>query len=189
MAQLPDTKEVAPIGVPGEGPDRASGIPDLFPERTPMSPVYATFWQRLGAHIVDHVALDLIVPVVGLVYYWIFVILFLEFHAGANESISYHDQEKFEYFIMGLLLVVFLVAFSYSVFFESSRFQATPGKLLFGLKVTDLSGNRISFLRASGRFLSKVFSRFFYIGYLIQPFTEHKQAIHDMMAETLVVER
>jgi uncharacterized RDD family membrane protein YckC len=35
--------------------------------------------------------------------------------------------------------------------FISSRFQATPGKVILGIKVTNLKGEKISFLRALGR--------------------------------------
>jgi hypothetical protein len=38
---------------------------------------------------------------------------------------------------------------------ESSSYQATLGKMIFGMKVTDLNGNRISFERATGRHFAK----------------------------------
>ena len=70
---------------------------------------------------------------------------------------------------------------------ESSSRQATVGKMALGLKVTDLEGRRISFARASGRHFAKYISgMILLIGYIMAGFTERKQALHDMIAGTLV---
>ena len=54
--------------------------------------------------------------------------------------------------------------------------------------MTDLDGDRISFGRASGRHFAKILSGcLLAIGYMMAGFTEKKQALHDMMAGTLVV--
>ena len=66
--------------------------------------------------------------------------------------------------------------------------MATPGKMACGIKVTDLDGRRISFGRATGRFFGKILSTLILlIGFLMQPFTARKQALHDILAGTLVV--
>jgi uncharacterized RDD family membrane protein YckC len=71
---------------------------------------------------------------------------------------------------------------------ESSSRQATVGKMTLGLKVTDLAGRRISFARASGRYFAKyVSSMTLLIGYIMAGFTERKQALHDIIAGTLVI--
>lgn len=73
---------------------------------------------------------------------------------------------------------------------ESSWRQATIGKHVMGIKVTDMYGERLSFWRATGRHLGKILSSaLFAIGYLMAGFTEKKQALHDIMAGTLVVRR
>jgi uncharacterized RDD family membrane protein YckC len=60
--------------------------------------------------------------------------------------------------------------------------------MVLGISVTDLSGNRISFGRATGRYFSKIISGIiFCIGYIMAAFTAKKQALHDIMASTLVV--
>ena len=75
----------------------------------------------------------------------------------------------------------------YEALMESSSRQATLGKMIFQMKVTDLSGNRISFARATGRYFAKWLSGLtLFIGYIIAGFTERKQALHDMVAGTLV---
>jgi uncharacterized RDD family membrane protein YckC len=59
-----------------------------------------------------------------------------------------------------------------------------------GLVVTDMNGNRISFLRATGRYFAKILSALILlIGYIIAAFTARKQALHDMLASTLVLKR
>jgi uncharacterized RDD family membrane protein YckC len=69
----------------------------------------------------------------------------------------------------------------------SSSKQATLGKMAMGLIVTDVRGERISFARASVRFFASLLSAMTTVGYLIQPFTDKRQALHDVIAETLVV--
>lgn len=79
--------------------------------------------------------------------------------------------------------------FAYYVYAESSPWQGTLGKKILGIKVTDLRGNRVSFMRSLGRNLSVVFSRIFYIGYIMAAFTKNKQGLHDMLAGTLVLDK
>ncbi len=79
-------------------------------------------------------------------------------------------------------------AWLYYSLFESSKWQATVGKRALSLKVVDLDGNRISFLRATGRFFAKFLSRcIMMIGYLMIFWTKKKQALHDKIASTLVL--
>ena len=79
----------------------------------------------------------------------------------------------------------------YFAYLESGEKQATWGKQMLGLYVTDLSGNRMTFARASGRFFAKIVSGLIPlgIGYIMAGFTERKQALHDMIASCLVLRR
>ena len=95
---------------------------------------------------------------------------------------------------INLVSVIVRLAFSglakwiYEASMESSARQATVGKMALALKVTDLEGRRISFARASGRHFAKYISgMILLIGYIMAGFTERKQALHDMIAGTLVV--
>ncbi|WP_449423858.1 RDD family protein, partial [Rhodanobacter lindaniclasticus] len=56
------------------------------------------------------------------------------------------------------LLLTAVVTWLYFAVCESSRWQATLGKLALGIRVTDLEGRRISFWRALGRYLAKFLS-------------------------------
>lgn len=81
-----------------------------------------------------------------------------------------------------------ILSIMYKPFFESSALQATPGKAILGLRVTTLDGQRLSFkqsfIRYAGTLLSSVL---LCIGYLMAAFTAKKQALHDMIADTVVV--
>ncbi len=71
---------------------------------------------------------------------------------------------------------------------ESSANQATLGKMALSLKVTDAKGERLTFGRATGRHFGKIVSGvIFLIGFFMAGWTAKKQALHDMMASTLVV--
>ena len=72
--------------------------------------------------------------------------------------------------------------------FESSILQATPGKRLLGLRVTDLEGERISFVRALLRNVAKALSLLpLGFGFLMIGITLHNQCLHDKIAKTLVL--
>ena len=85
-------------------------------------------------------------------------------------------------------LVSGILGLVYVAYFESSSWQATPGKMCVGIKVTDLQGNRISFLRALWRNLAKWLSNItLFIGYLMCIWTKKRQCLHDMVSGCLVV--
>lgn len=80
--------------------------------------------------------------------------------------------------------------FLYWPLFESSRLQATPGKMLFKIKVTDLDGQRISIGRALVRNVSKVLSLLpFGFGFMMVGVTLRNQCLHDKIAKTLVLKK
>ncbi len=86
-------------------------------------------------------------------------------------------------------MVVLTIAASwlYEAVMESSSYQATLGKMILGMKVSDLYGNRISFARATGRHFAKILSAMILcIGFIMVGLTERKQGLHDLVAGTLV---
>jgi uncharacterized RDD family membrane protein YckC len=85
-------------------------------------------------------------------------------------------------------LVPAIVAWLYFALGESSTWQATLGKRMLGVHVADEHGNPISFVRASVRWVCKIFSGLFLcIGYLMILFSPRKRALHDVLAGTLVL--
>ncbi len=94
------------------------------------------------------------------------------------------------FYVVGVLLGI-AAYILYFVKLETGPRQATIGKSILGLKVTDLAGGTISVGQSLGRFFIKnLFSGLFLcIGFLMALFTERKQALHDLAAGTLVVRR
>jgi uncharacterized RDD family membrane protein YckC len=84
----------------------------------------------------------------------------------------------------------FFAPWLYEAFMMSSEWQATVGKRVMSITVTDINGKRMSFARATGRHFAKYISIFLLgIGFIVAAFSAKKQALHDMIAETLVVKR
>ncbi|HYZ19077.1 MAG TPA: RDD family protein [Gaiellaceae bacterium] len=138
--------------------------------------MYAGFWRRLGALLIDALVGGAAGFVVG------FVIGFAIAISGGDDL-----SEGWSAAINILSVVGWILYFA---IMESSSHQATVGKIALGIQVTDLAGNRLSFGRALGRNLAKLISTIIlYIGFIIAAFTERKQALHDMIAGTLVVKR
>jgi len=78
----------------------------------------------------------------------------------------------------------------YFALLESSAWQATVGKRIMRLKVTDVNAVRLRFGRASARFFARFLSTLpLGGGYVLAAFTENKQALHDLIASTRVVHR
>lgn len=144
---------------------------------------YAGFWMRFVAAFVD----GFIIGIVMLIAIMILggILIAIEGPPNGNGNEIGPGQVIFLILYYGISIAF---PWLYSAFQESSESQATLGKRMMGIRVTDLEGNRISFGRASGRHFGKILSHFVCaIGYIMAAFTEKKQALHDMMASTLVV--
>lgn len=89
--------------------------------------------------------------------------------------------------LLSCLVFFLLVPWIYSAYLESSRNQATLGKLAIRAAVTDMRGDRITFARASLRFFGKILCILtLLIGFLVIAFTKYRQGLHDKLAGTLV---
>jgi uncharacterized RDD family membrane protein YckC/Tfp pilus assembly major pilin PilA len=142
----------------------------------PPAPLYAGFWKRFAAYLIDWV---LIVVASG-----VFVVA-LGFGLGLWEV------EEAEGLAGGLgQLGGVVIAWLYYALMESGPRQATLGKQAISIRVTDYRGGRIGFGRASGRYFAQILSALpFMIGYLMAGWTRRKQALHDLVAGCLVVNR
>ena len=126
---------------------------------------YAGFWSRVAALIVD----SAIVTIFGL------ALLIAAGFVGAGAVVI----ANFAFMLVALL---------YWPLMESSERQATIGKQLLGIQVTDANGARLTFVRSLLRNLAKIISSLpFGLGFLLAAFTARKQALHDMITKCLVV--
>jgi uncharacterized RDD family membrane protein YckC len=153
---------------------------------------YAGFWLRLVAHLVDGfiVGFAMLFLLVPLFFVMGGVGLFTSLSRGGDHP----DPAQVWAFVSIFLLigsVGVLGQWLYFAYLESGEKQATWGKQILGLYVTDLAGNRISFGRASGRFFAKIITGLIplFLGFIMAGFTERKQALHDMIASCLVLRR
>jgi uncharacterized RDD family membrane protein YckC len=138
--------------------------------------VYGGFWMRFLAVFIDGLLL-----MVGQLF--ITIPLGIVVGLAAPNTTSAERVSS----ILGFFVGVF-VNWLYCALMMSSAKQATVGKMAMGLKVTDMSGGRITFGRATGRFFAQYLSAIpLLLGYFIQPFTERKQALHDLLVGTVVV--
>ena len=157
---------------------------------------HAGFLRRFVAYFIDRLIVGFISFVVILPMLAIFGISLFSMSRLTDLSNfeSLDDGAKFA-LIMGVIaaysifiIIAVIISWLYYSLMESSQRQATLGKLAAGIKVTDLNGNRISFLQATGRYFAKILSGLMFgIGYLMIIFTEKKQGLHDILAGTLVV--
>jgi uncharacterized RDD family membrane protein YckC len=140
---------------------------------------YGGFWIRVVAAIIDWIIIRVVVSPVHL------------FFGGLGlAGVMGGFHRPFGLALLGGGVTAIAAIFGgwlYEAFMESSSYQATLGKMVCGMKVTDLSGNRISFERATGRHFAKYLSGLILcIGYIMVGFTERKQGLHDLLAGTLV---
>jgi len=139
-------------------------------------PRYAGIWIRFGAYFIDGILLNIL--------NWVVIFAF-----GVTDMYAYALIGDISAFAApyGLIFVLNIV---YWAALTSSSYQATLGKMALGLKVTSVYGERITFINALGRYLSKIISAMLLmIGFIMAGFDSKKQGLHDKMANTLVVHK
>ncbi|MCU0756772.1 MAG: RDD family protein [Xanthomonadales bacterium] len=134
--------------------------------------VPAGFWKRFAALVIDYFLLVVISLPIGFIFGMLAA-------SGSGMSTGIELVSN---------LIGFAVGWAYYCLQESSGAMATVGKRARGLKVLRSDGTRISLARATGRYFAKILSGIILmIGFLMAAFTERKQGLHDMLADTLVV--
>jgi uncharacterized RDD family membrane protein YckC len=138
---------------------------------------YAGFWKRLGASVIDYAIFCVVCIVCGGILFISISPLFPSILEGDGLNLA-------------SLTVVSILSLLYWAGLESSPLQATLGKRLFGMKVTDLEGNRLAFRQAGWRLAGKVVTALTLgVGFLTVGFTKRNQALHDWLTDCLVVNR
>jgi uncharacterized RDD family membrane protein YckC len=139
--------------------------------------VYAGFWIRFCAILIDGIAL-------WMVNFAIQTVL------GTARISNPNDLSNLPH-LMGLIGVSFILSTAVSLFYEAFflvQYGATPGKMIFRLKVITPDGGPISWGRAIGRFFARYLSGItLLIGYIMAGFDSEKRALHDYLAGTRVI--
>lgn len=135
----------------------------IFPEQQVN---YATFGFRFGAAFID-----------GL------ILMMFQY------TMAYLLFDSFFVSNIWWTLTTWVIAWLYEAIQVSSARQATIGKKLLNIRVTDDRRNRISFGRATARHFSKYLSLIILgIGYLMMLWDNRSQTLHDKIADTLVIQ-
>jgi uncharacterized RDD family membrane protein YckC len=143
---------------------------------------YAGFWRRLGAF-----AIDLFFVLLGSLVVSVLIAVLLAIALISTSGSAPTSDTTVQ---LASLLILLVLAWLYFAGLESSGWQGTLGKRMTGLLVTDMAGRRLSFGRSSARYFAKILSAIpILIGYFLAAFTPQKQALHDMIAGTLVVRK
>lgn len=127
---------------------------------------YAFMKERMYAFLIDMIFISGLSFIIGLICSLInLFIIFL----------------NYSFFLTGLCIIpALIIIWLYFAGMESSKKQATLGKMLMGLKVTNMSYKRIKFSQASKRLFFKVFS----FGITLN---NKGQALHDKFSHCLVI--
>ena len=151
---------------------------------------YAGFWWRFLAYLIDSIIISTIS--------WIFIlpvfaIMGISIFSMKQSGYNMDDPTLFiGTFLMAMIPIAIISTAAQWLYFAlmESMKGATLGKMALGIIVTDMQGNRISFGRATGRYFAKIISSLtMLIGYIMAGFTQKKQALHDMIAGCLVINK
>jgi uncharacterized RDD family membrane protein YckC len=135
---------------------------------------FGGFWRRALAQLIDGVILFIPIAIVEVpLHEWMYGPL------GELQEVAFIPQ----------VVAGFGIWAVYEIPFWTSPWQATPGKRLCGMVVTTNDGARLSTSRALLRYLCKFVTGPIIVGVLFVPFTKRRQALHDLLAGTLVPRR
>ena len=140
---------------------------------------YAGFWRRALAACIDLFLVNMPALAVALVV-----------EAIASSFVNISRMRVEEIFSQTYLVVLILLPWLYFAGFEASRFQATCGKMACGIVVADKHGRRLTFMRSTARYWAKLLSvATVFVGFLMCAATLRRQALHDLLAGTVVIKR
>ena len=134
------------------------------------------FWIRLVASLMDGIVLAIII-----VFLFGFSLVIFGAALGEGAGIGM-------FFLV--LILASLATILYKPLMEASDYQGTLGKYALGLKVVDQKGHKIKMTSSFVRTILWIIgSQFFLLclGLIMVGFTEYKQGLHDILANTYVV--
>ena len=140
---------------------------------------YAKTSQRIIAAFVDGI-------IFSLLFYAIIKLVLWGFGKNLDELLDFGQPNLFK---VGYKQISTLCFIFYGTIFESSKYQGTPGKGVAEIKVVDKNNKRLSFKDAFMRNAFKPISTLlFFIGHFWMIFDKKKQALHDKIGNSYVVE-
>ncbi|MFZ3589436.1 RDD family protein [Bacillus sp. DJP31] len=147
------------------------GFSEIEKRNSERKVYYAGFWIRFWAYLLD---LLVIFSINQILVYPAF--RFLDFSVAKGHMFT------------PIALLTALTMYVYFVLM-TKFFRQTIGKMVFGLKVVDLTSDSLSwstviFREVIGKFISKTI---LLVGFLVVAFTPRNQGVHDLFADTSVI--
>lgn len=172
-------------------PQQPGYPPQQFPAYVVAGPTnYAGIGARFLAALIDGVVIGIPIGIISSVLGAMMATRVIGRASGPpyNSGMAANDIGTFFAGFGFIMILSILITWAYFALMESSSWQGTVGKKVMGIQVTDVNGARISIGRATIRLLIKcILSGWFLIGYIMAFFTQRKQALHDLIAGTLVL--
>ncbi|MEO8000974.1 MAG: RDD family protein [Arenimonas sp.] len=166
------------------------------------TPSPAGFWKRYAAYFIDIVILYIGVEILSTLFFSFQSQSAVESLRQTLASLQAATANGEEPDLVGVMQTVeavvmpalifstvayFLLAGAYFSVMESSRHQATIGKRMVGIKVTNAKGEPIGLPQSIGRFLASSLSWFtMNLGHALAAWTPERRALHDYLADTRV---
>lgn len=193
-------------GADAPGPARAPVRPDAYPDAAMQQAyaahvgvdpqarplfndgpvVYARFLKRVAASLVD----GFIVAMIALVVQMPIALIAGVSSVGVLDTLGGEPSDGSLLLELLVQAVGIAVGLAYFGYFYTSAQQASPGKLLVGIKLVRPDGETISFARSAGRYFANWLNAFTLgLTYLLPLITTKRQALHDLVADTVVVDR
>lgn len=142
----------------------------ITPEHVPIQLVTAGLASRFLAILLDSL---IVIAISAMIH----LILYLLAPFGLKEAIA--------------IAIIFLLQWSYHIYFDVKKGGQTPGKHLCGLRVVDSRGLPITFQQSLVRNVVRVldFAPIFYgLGGLVSLFDRNHRRLGDIVADTLVIQ-
>lgn len=144
---------------------------------------YAGFWIRALAYLIDYVIVNVIVIAVSGLVGLIIGLVVGGLAAQRGEQATLPESVSLIGGVVGLVIVL-----TYYIRFNSSQWQATPGKRMLGIHLIKADGQPIGAWLACGRYLAYIVSALpVGIGFMMAGWSEEKKALHDIICGTRVI--
>jgi uncharacterized RDD family membrane protein YckC len=162
--------------------------PSVFPQTS-----YAGLGRRVAAHLIDVLIVFVVVMSAGFFVRWLRVLgMWTVPTTAAGEADPLTLWQSMGAGSKAAIIVCFIVSMGpfYLGLLQSSAWQASIGKRLLNIYVTDTAGRRLGLGRSLARSFARDFFSVFYVGLfsvVTMIGTAKKQALHDFAAKTVVL--
>ncbi len=179
----PARTEAKPVRAPAAAPKPARPAPQVHTDSGFGKPVWG---RRIAARLVDEIGVWLLIYIV----FHDSLMASLNTYASVTPGSGAEAAALVE--LLGYALVFVVAQSVYNIAMEASAHQATFGKMLAGVVVTDRYGgaprlHSVILRNTLGRFAANILP--FYSGYLAGLFNAERRCVHDMVAGTVVRQR